>query len=130
MENLYRQYEKNSLPTLINVSGIYTIHYFKYGRNFRIQSERHNFWEMIYIDSGSAKVLAENKELTLKQGEAYFHKPNELHTIYTDEKFANSAIVSFECKSRVLKLLSDRIHVLDEYQKSLLNKIVQEALYI
>ena len=127
MENLYRQYEKNSLPTLINVSGIYTIHYFKYGRNFRIQSERHNFWEMVYIDSGSAKVVAENKQLTLKQGEAYFHKPNELHTIYTDEKFANSAIVSFECKSRVLKLLSDRIHVLDEYQKSLLNKIVQEA---
>ncbi len=127
MKTSNSEYIKNNLTKSINVTGIYTIHYFKYGRNFRFKGERHNFWEMVFIDSGNAKVIAEDKELSLKQGEAYFHKPNELHTIYTDEKFANSAIVSFECNSRAVKLLANKIHVLDEYQKSLLNKIVQEA---
>jgi AraC-like DNA-binding protein len=103
------------------------VHYFKYGRNFRFKGEKHDFWEMVFIDSGNAKIIAGEKELTLKQGEVYFHKPNELHNIYTDDKFANSAIITFECKGRVLKQLADKIHVLDEYEKSLLNKIIQEA---
>lgn len=127
MKNCNEHYIKSPLSSPIKVTGIYTIHYFKYGRNFSFKGERHDFWEMVFIDSGNAKVFAENKELTLKQGEAYFHKPNELHTIYTDDKFANSAIISFECKSRSLKHLADKIHTFDEYQKSLLNKIVNEA---
>lgn len=121
------EYKKSPLKPTIKVTGIYTVHYFKYGRNFRFKGEKHDFWEMVFIDSGNAKIIADEKELILKQGEAYFHKPNELHNIYTDDKFANSAIITFECKSRILKQLGDKIHVLDEYEKSLLNKIIQEA---
>ena len=121
------EYKKSPLKPTIKVTGIYTVHYFKYGRNFRFKGEKHDFWEMVFIDSGNAKIIADEKELILKQGEAYFHKPNELHNIYTDDKFANSAIITFECKSRIIKQLGDKIHVLDEYEKSLLNKIIQEA---
>lgn len=125
--NTFNEYTKSPLHTTIKVSGIYTVHYFKYGKNFRFNGEKHDFWEMVFIDSGNAKVVADDKEFTLKQGEAYFHKPNELHSINTDDKFANSAIISFECKSKALKLLSGKIHALNENEKSLLNKIVHEA---
>ncbi|MBE7083775.1 MAG: AraC family transcriptional regulator [Clostridiales bacterium] len=118
---------KNNLYSPVNVTGIYTIHYFKYGRNFKFKGERHDFWEMVYIDSGNAKVIADDKEFSLKQGEAFFHKPNELHTIYTDDDFANSAIISFECKSRSIKQIAGKIFSFDDYEKSLLNKIVHEA---
>ena len=121
------KYIKTQLNCPINISGIYTVHYFKYGRNFRFSGEKHDFWEMVFIDSGNAKILAGDKTLELKQGEAYFHKPNEIHNISTDDEFANSAIISFECKSRALKSLSGKIHVLNEFEKSMLNKIIQEA---
>ena len=127
MNNEDKNFIKNPLGCPIKVSGIYTIHYFKYGRNFRFKGEVHDFWEMVFIDSGNAIVVADDKEYSLKQGEAFFHKPNEKHTIYTNDDFANSAIITFECKSHALKLLGGKIIALDEYEKSLLNKVVHEA---
>ena len=62
-------YVKNTLNVSFNVKSIYTIHYFKYGKNFRFPTESHDFWEMVYIDGGSARILADGKELVLKQGE-------------------------------------------------------------
>ncbi len=127
MDNQVKNFIKSPLKSPIKISGIYTIHYFKYGRNFRFKGEKHDFWEMVFIDSGSAKVIADDKEYTLKQGEAFFHKPNELHNIYTDDDFANSAIITFECNSQAIKQISGRIFTFDDYEKSLLNKIVHEA---
>ena len=121
------EYVKNNLTYTIKVSGIYTIHYFKYGKNFRFAGESHDFWEMVFIDSGNAKVVEDDKIFTLKQGEAVFHHPNRKHNIYTDDDFANSAIISFECKNASLKILSDKVFTLDEYEKNLLNKIIHEG---
>ncbi len=126
MENISK-FTKNSLYEQINVSGIYTIHYFKYGRNFKFEGESHNFWELVYLDSGTATIIADNSTFKLKQGEAFFHKPNEHHNIYTDDDFANSAIITFECKSRNLKSLSGKVIKFGEYEKNLLNKIINEA---
>jgi AraC-like DNA-binding protein len=118
---------KTELSCPVKVSGLYTVHYFKYGKNFRFAEESHDFWELVYIDSGKAKITSNNKCVNLTQGNAYLHAPNATHTIHTDEEFANSAIISFECKSRILKKLSSKILVLDDYEKTLLNKIINEA---
>ena len=120
-------YIKSQLKTPIKITGIYTIHYFKYGRNFNFTPESHAFWELVFIDSGNAKILNDSATLTLKQGNAFLHKPNVLHTIYTDDVFANSAIISFESNSRILKNLSEKILNFNDYEKTLLNKIVNEA---
>ena len=118
---------KSQLKSLIRINGIYTVHYFKYGRNFHFTPEKHNFWELVFIDSGNAKILNGDQTVLLKQGEAFLHKPNVLHTIYTDDDFANSAIITFECKNRILKSAADKVLVFNEYEKTLLNKIVSET---
>ena len=127
MEKINQKFYKTNLPCPVNVTGVYTIHYFKYGKRFRFPLESHDFWEMIFIDSGQAKVITDNKTCNLKQGEAIFHKPNVAHTIYTEENFANSAIISFECKSKALNTLANKIFTLSDYEKNLLNKIIAEA---
>ena len=127
MKKNTNEYIKNNLTQTIKVNGIYTIHYFKYGKNFRFPGESHDFWEMVFIDSGNAKIIEDDKVFDLKQGEAVFHHPNRKHNIFTNDDFANSAIISFECKNSYLKLLSDKIFTLDEYEKSLLNKIIHEG---
>ncbi len=118
---------KTVLKSQIEISAIYTIHYFRYGKNFKFKKEQHPFWELIYIDSGSAKIFAGDKTFTLKQGQAFLHKPDEIHTVYTDDAFANSAIISFDSKSRPLYLLADKILRLGTDEKGLLNKIISEA---
>ncbi len=127
MENKYGNYIQNPLKETFNVKSIFTIHYFKYGKNFRVRTESHNFWELVYIDSGKAVITAGEKQFTLSQGQAYFHKPDEIHTIHTEDEFANSAIVSFECTSKAMKLFEDRAVTLNDFEKQLLNKIIFEG---
>ena len=127
MEIRNETYLKNTLKSVIKINNIYTIHYFKYGKNFKVAPERHDFWEMVYVDSGEVGIIADDKEFTLKQGEAFFHRPNELHTIYTNDTFGNSAIISFECVGRTINYFADKIFVLGEFEKSLLGKIIKET---
>ena len=121
------KYSRTPLSSAITVRAIYTIHYFKYMQKFEFEGETHPFWEFVYIDSGEAHIVADKKEFSLCQGEAYFHKPDEYHSIRTDEKFANSVIISFESLSPAMKVFENRKIALDEEQKSLLGKIVEEG---
>jgi len=122
-----KKYVITKLNTSIKVSGIYTVHYFKYGKNFAFEPECHDFWELVFIDSGSAQILSGDDTMLLTQGQAILHRPNITHTIYTKNNFANSAIISFNCKNKILKNIADRVLVLSDYEKSLLNKIISEA---
>lgn len=127
MKDTTSVYRKNPLRKVVNVSGIYTVYYFKYGKNFRFKGEMHDFWEMVYIDSGIAHIVANGKDFTMRQGEVFFHKPNEPHSIYTTDTFANSVIVSFESRSRQTKSLSGKIFTLSDNEKTYLNKIISET---
>lgn len=120
-------YQKSTLKSVIRISAVYTIHYFKYGKNFKVPAERHNFWEMVYVDSGEVGIIADDREFTLKQGEAFFHRPNELHTIYTNDSFGNSAIISFDCGNREMNYFADKVFKFGEFEKTLLGKIITET---
>ena len=129
MQETTVNYKKNLLKKLIAIRSIYTIHYFKYKKNFRFKGEKHNFWEVVYIDSGKATVVANEKEFSLNQGMCFLHKPNEPHTIYTTDMFANSVIITFDCKNKELFSLCGKILTLSDEQKILLNKIITETKY-
>jgi YesN/AraC family two-component response regulator len=121
------KYVKTPLSSVFNVRAVYTIHYFKYGQQFAFEGERHPFWEFVYIDSGTAKILAEDHEFDLCQGEGYFHKPDEYHSIKTDNNFANSVIISFECLSPTMRAFENCRITLSQPEKDLLGKIVNEC---
>lgn len=125
--NMENTYVKNQLPVTFAVKGIYTIHYFKYGKNFSFPMETHDFWELVYVDGGSARIVTSEREITLYQGECVLHAPNTPHTILTGDEFANAAIISFECTSRSMKCFSDRIFVFGQTEKNLLSEIINEG---
>ena len=121
------QYQPNKLHGVLCVKEIYTIHYFKYAREFAAPGESHDFWELVYIDGGAAEIIADERRFILRQGEAVFHKPNEFHNILTHDKFANSVILSFAATGKKLGALKERVFKLSEYEKELLNRIVYEG---
>lgn len=127
MKNTKDKFIKSTLKREISITGVYTVHYFKYGKNFAYKGEKHNFWELVYLDSGHATIVADQNQFNLGQGQAFLHKPNQFHNIFTDCNFANSVIISFDCSNSTIKELSDKILVLDDYEKTLLNKIVHET---
>ncbi len=127
MEKIGLNFKKNLLNDTISIPSIYTIHYFKYPKRFRFEGEKHDFWELVYIDSGKATIVDGEKEYTLSQGNCFLHKPNIQHTIYTTDSFANSVIFTFDCKNKDLFRLCDCVHDLKDEDKLQLNSLIYEA---
>ena len=121
-------YKKQKIDSVINVSEIVTIHYFEFDRNFKSHGEKHDFWEIVYVDKGEAVITAKNHDVTLRQGEAYFHKPNEFHALGTNGKVApNVFIITFVCNSSEMDFFKNKHLVIPTPMRSYISNIVSEA---
>lgn len=122
MNNIYSGI---TLPMVFQVDKIFTLHYFEYNKYFFFDGETHDFWELVFIDSGTLGITAEDKKLYLKQGECIFHKPNEFHNIWTEDKFASSIIISFSSSSPCMELFHSLTHTVTAKQRYLIHEILQ-----
>ncbi|MBQ7623691.1 MAG: AraC family ligand binding domain-containing protein, partial [Clostridia bacterium] len=110
------------------VKKLYSVHYFEYSTNYRFEGEKHPFWEMIYVDKGSALITAGEREFTLTQGRAYFHKPDEWHDVRSNETAPGVAVISFECISPAMEFFKDKTLAVGQKQKELISKIIAEFI--
>lgn len=118
-----------SFEKIFNVDKIITIFYMELSKNFYYEGEKHDFWEMVYIDKGEMICTADDKRFVLKNGEMTFHKPNEFHNLSGDSSVApNVSILTFECKSRAMKHFEGKIFRLNAEEKSLLSTLFSEGL--
>lgn len=118
---------KHKLTNVINISKIVTLHYFEFHKNFSFPGESHDFWEMVYVDSGNVLITAGKTKHTLSQGEVIFHKPNEFHTISSDGKTpSNAFVITFATTSKNMAYFKNKKTFLPEklrhYIKILLNE--------
>ena len=122
------EYLRTRLDKAVSVDAIYTIHYFEYAKDFSYSGEMHNFWEIVYADKKSVFITAGSKELTLKAGQMYIHKPNEFHKIRCDgTQAANSVILSFDCGCEELMNAAGMVINCTAEEKKLMGRIISEA---
>ena len=122
-----KEYIGVNLKKHIEISKLYTVHYFEYSSDFKFVGERHNFWEFVYVDKGRVVVSAENQEFNLNQGEVIFHKPNEWHTIKGNLSVAaNVVVISFECTSCGMEFFENKILKISYEQKEIISNIISE----
>lgn len=118
-----------SFEKVINIEKIITIFYMELSKSFAYSGERHDFWEMVYIDKGEMICTADKNRFVLKSGEMTFHKPNEFHNLSGNNAVApNVSIITFECKSRAMHYFEGRIFKLDAEEKTLLSMLFDEGL--
>lgn len=126
MEN---NFTRLSFEKIFNVEKIITLFYMEFSKSFRYDGERHDFWEIVYIDKGEMLCTADKKRFVLKSGEMTFHKPNEFHNLSGDNNVApNVSIITFECKSRAMKFFEGKIFQLNSREKALLSEIFSEGM--
>jgi AraC-like DNA-binding protein/quercetin dioxygenase-like cupin family protein len=114
------------LDTFI-IDKVYTIHYFEYAKGFAFEGEKHDFWELVYVDKGEVIVPAEDNEMVLTHGNIIFHKPGEWHNIRSDSA-SNTVIISFSTKSEVMKSFEGKVMQIGNSQKKLISKIITERI--
>jgi len=120
-------YIKTKLETVLNISRIITIHYYEFGPNFVFLGEKHDFWELVYVDKGRVQIRADEEEITLEQGQIVFHKPNEFHSIRSLDSAPNFFVLSFSCPSAAMEVFDRFSTHLDKKLKGYLFSIIQEA---
>lgn len=119
----------NFIPTRLrqelDVTHIVTIHDFKYTPDFLFTGESHDFWELVFIRSGSVGVMAGNMGYTLGGGEAIFHCPNEYHNIWANKDSAEVVIISFVCKSPAIRFFEKRLLKLADQEIAIIDKLLK-----
>ncbi len=121
-------YIKHKLTNTINISKIVTMHYFEFDKNFHFPGESHDFWEMVYVDSGNVLINAGKNSHVLKQGELIFHKPNEFHTISSDKKTpSNVFVISFVTTSKNMVWFRERKTELPSSLRHFIKRLIDEG---
>ncbi len=126
MEDKFIRY---GFEKVFNIESLITVFYMELSKNFSYEGERHNFWEMVYIDKGQMICTAENNRFILKSGEMIFHQPNEFHNLSGDNATEpNVSILTFECRSRAMKQFVGKIFRLTAADRSMLSELMSEGL--
>lgn len=115
----------------IVVTEIYTLHYYENYKNYFFPGERHNFWELLYVDRGECIVHTDTRAQAdrVTQGDVIFHKPNEFHSFYADNIMAhNIAVLSFNSASPAMDFFARHpLHAVNRQAKKLIGQILTEA---
>ena len=115
----------------IKITGFNSIYYFEFDKDFTHPPEKHNFWELIYVDSGEVNAVTEGLGQTLVQGQILFNKPMELHAHISNKKVPNKMLViSFSTKSEAMEFFEKKVFTLTKTDKTpltLLKLFMDEA---
>ncbi len=112
----------------IEIKGFNSIYYFEFGKNFTHTPEKHDFWEMVYVDSGRVTAITDGNSCTLEQGEIIFHEPNEVHAHISDTQTPNNMIVvSFTCNSKSMEFFKKKTFKADKTARTLLSLFTEEC---
>lgn len=122
------EYAPLKMERIVRIEKLYSLHYFQFAAGYIFPGEKHNFWEMVYIDRGEADIGAGRQVIRLRQGQAIFHRPNEFHSIWANSATGpNIMVLSFGCTGNALRPLAGQALTLDAKTRGILRQLIAEG---
>ena len=88
----------------VKIERLYSLFKRHFDKGHHFLGEMHDFWEVVFVESGFVTASAEEQVYNLCAGQILFHKPNEFHRIRTNGKNpAHLLIISFTAKGDEMK---------------------------
>ncbi|MBQ4612344.1 MAG: helix-turn-helix transcriptional regulator [Clostridia bacterium] len=94
------------------LTDIYTAFTAERADDFVFDGEMHDFWELVYVTSGSIWAAEEQRIVHLKENMFILHKPQAFHRLWCDGDGATIKIISFAAFGTATKMLEQRGGVL------------------
>jgi AraC-like DNA-binding protein/quercetin dioxygenase-like cupin family protein len=125
MDHLHRTHLKQT----ITIDNLVTLYYFEFAKDYIFHGERHDFWELVYVDKGEVEVTTDDRQFCLTSGMITFHKPNEFHSFHSSKGTApNIIVITFSSHSKALIPFEELTLRLDDEDRNLLANIVKEGM--
>ena len=122
-----RKYFNYQVKKTVIVQNLITIEAIETSPTFSYPEEKHEFYEVVYTDSGTINCAFNDKLINLKQGDLLLIPPKTTHSYKAIiDKSASIFIVCFRCTSDFLNIFENKIKLSND-QKSLLAEIIKEA---
>ncbi len=122
------EYTPLKIERAFKIEKLYSLHYFQFAAGYIFPGEKHNFWEMVYIDRGEADIGAGKQVVRLRQGQAFLHRPNEFHSIWANSATGpNIMVLSFGCGAGILRALAGHALTLNAQMRGLLRQLIAEG---
>jgi len=116
------------LDRVIEIQELFSVHYFEYSSDYSFPGESHDFWELVYVDSGTIQVTADSQSYSLSRGQMIFHAPQEFHALSANGVVApNLIVIGFQCHSPAMDFFRHRITFAGAAERTLLARIVEES---
>ena len=111
----------------VEINKIFTLFYQEKGKEFMFKGEKHNFWELTYVDKGTLYSSVDGKAYVINKGELIFYKENQYHMQWSKENEGVSFVtVTFDMNFNSSRYLSDKVFSADEEFKDTIKKILME----
>ena len=122
------EFEIHPIRREIEIKGFHSIYYFEFGKDFSHPPEKHDFWEMVYVDSGEINAVTDGLGQTLSQGQVIFHRPLEVHAHISNRIVSNNMlVVSFSSPSEGMEFFDRKVFTLGKTARTLLSLFIREA---
>lgn len=122
------EWELQKVTREFEIEGFNSIYYFEFGKDFTHPPEKHDFWELVYIDRGEINAVTNGLGRRLCQGQVLFNGPMQTHAHISNKIVQNNQLViSFTTHSKAMDFFNDKIFTLDKTEKMLLSLFIKEA---
>jgi len=120
--------EKVYLPTVLSVDAINSVYHFSLeGR--KSKGELHDFYEMVFVESGFYYVILDGERFEVPPGSCIFFAPNVFHSgDGVTRSTATVSIVSFDSASPAMRCFDNRVFAIDTAQRQQLTAFFDAAL--
>ncbi len=122
------EFKTHPIKREIEIEGFNSIYYFEFGKDFSHPPEKHDFWEMMYVDSGKINAIADGIGRIVTQGQLVFNRPMEVHAHISNKVDPNNMLViSFTCHSPAMEFFNKKVFTLGKTEKTLITLITKAA---
>lgn len=122
-----KTYLRHKIHNVISIKELAAMEYLDFVGKYKDYVDKHNFWEMCYVQSGEILLNLEGEQIPLKAGDVVFVPPEKNHVYTSQPKTQSSAfVVCFETFSYDIKTLGGMVFALDAGLEDCVHKIIDE----
>lgn len=102
-----KTYLRHKVLNVIDIKELTALEYLDFEGKYKEYVEKHDFWEMCYVEKGNVVLTAEGGESELSAGDVVLIPPDCTHSYFSKNGNESRAfVICFECLSQPLKSLS------------------------
>jgi len=121
-------YVYKPITSRLNVSEMLGYYYMVKGPHYRFKGEKHNYYELTYVDYGSLDTTVDDKSYTLENHDLIIYGPGQFHTQeVTKDSSCSYLTVVFDMEMDTPENILNRVFHCTSELHSVLRKFVKES---